>query len=95
MISLEPQAPVLPDGDYPFIDRLYPLAEMQMTEAPPDLEALFLSQSERSGTPILRDACVELICQSEFADARFLIWWPNGSERIHMLVPKSHVTGRA
>lgn len=90
------RSPVLPDGDYPFIDRLYPLAEMQMTEAPLELEALFRSQSEFRGIPILRDACVELICKSEeFSDARFLIWWPTGSERIHMLVPKKHVTGRA
>lgn len=95
MTSREPSSPVLPDGDYPFVDRLYPLAELQMTEAPPELEALFRTQSEISGTPILRDVCVELTCTSqEFPDARFLIWWPTGSERIHMLVPVKHVVGR-
>lgn len=96
MGSREPQSPTLPDGYYPFIDRLYPLAEMQMAEAVPELEALFRSQSESNSTPLLRDTCVELICKSEeFSDARFLIWWPTGSERIHMLVPKMYLTGRA
>ena len=69
---------------------------MQMTEAPPELEALFRSQSQLNRTPLLRDACVELICKSEeFSDARFLIWWPTGSERIYLLVPTTYVTGRA
>lgn len=96
MTSHEPRPPALPDGYYPFIDQIYPLTEMQMTEAPPELEALFRAQSERNGVQLLRDVCVELVCTSkEFGETRFMIWWPISSERIHLLVPKMHVTGRA
>ena len=80
---------MLPDGDYPFIDQRLPLSELAMVEAPAELEALFKKQAARNGIDILRDQPVELRCQSEeFADATFLIWWPTGSNRIHMLVPK-------
>jgi len=80
---------MLPDGDYPFIDQRLPLLELAMVEAPAELEALFKKQAARNGIDILRDQPVELRCQSEeFADATFLIWWPTGSNRIHMLVPK-------
>ena len=80
---------MLPDGDYPFIDQRLPLSELAMVEAPAELEALFKKQAARNGIDILRDQPVELRCQSEeFADATFLIWWPTGSNSIHMLVPK-------
>jgi hypothetical protein len=73
-----------------------PLAELTMVEAPPDLEALFKSQAAANGTEIIRDEPVELRCQSEkFPDARFLIYWPLGQDRIHMLVPKRFARGRA
>ena len=78
----------LPDGQYPFIDERLPLAEMAMVEAPVDLEALFKREAARNGIEILRDQPVELRCRSDrFPDALFLIWWPTGSDRIHMLVP--------
>jgi hypothetical protein len=85
----------LPDGDYPFIDQRLPLAEMAMVEAPPDLEALFKDQAARNRVALLRDQPVELRCRSnEYPDATFLIWWPTGSDRIHMLVPKKLASGR-
>ncbi|HEY4808716.1 MAG TPA: hypothetical protein VIH81_13385 [Roseiarcus sp.] len=86
----------LPDGFYPFIDERLPLAELTMVESPPDLEALFKSQAAANGTEIIRDEPVELRCHSEqFPDATFLIYWPLGQDRIHMLVPKRFAQGRA
>ena len=85
----------LPDGFYPFIDRRLPLSELTMVEAPPDLEALFKSQAAE-GIEIIRDEPVELHCQSEqYPDATFLVYWPGGHERIHMLVPTKFAKGRA
>jgi hypothetical protein len=86
----------LPDGQYPFIDERLPLSQMAMVEAPARLEALFKEQAVRNGIEIGRDQPLELICRSEeFPDATFLIWWPTGSDRIHMLVPKKFSVGRA
>ncbi len=86
----------LPDGFYPFIDRRLPLSDLTMVEAPPDLEALFKSQAAENGIEIIRDEPVELHCQSEqYPDATFLVYWPRGHERIHMLVPTKFAKGRA
>jgi hypothetical protein len=86
----------LPDGLYPFIDQRLPLADMCMVEAPPDLEALFKSQAAASGFELIRDEPVELRCQSEdYPDATFLVYWPLGYDRIHMLVPRRFAIGRA
>jgi hypothetical protein len=69
---------------------------MAMIEAPPQLEALFRTQAAKNGIEIIRDAPVELRCQSEeYPDAVFLIYWPSGQDRIHMLVPKEFRTGQA
>jgi hypothetical protein len=88
--------PELPDGLYPFIDERLPLTELVMVEAPDDLEALFKSQAVANGIEIIRDAPIELRCSSaEYPDATFLIFWPHGTDRIHMLVPKKFVQGRA
>jgi hypothetical protein len=90
-----PQMIAPPDDHYPFIDERFPLSEMTMVEAPPQLEALFKSQATKNGIAIVRDAPVELRCQSaEYSDATFLIYWPTGSERIHMLVPTKFAVGR-
>jgi len=60
------------------------------------LEALFKSQAAKNGVEIIRDEPVELRCQSEdHPDATFLIYWPTGTERIHMLVPTKFAIGRA
>jgi len=84
------------DGEYLFIDERLPLSEMAMVEAPADLEALIKDQAARNGISLLRDQPVELRCRSEhFPDATFLIWWPTGSDRIHMLMPKRFAVGRA
>ena len=86
----------LADGQYPFIDERLPLSQMAMVEAPARLEVLFKEQAARNGIQIVRDQPVELICRTEeFPDATFLIWWPMGSDRIHMLVPKKFAVGRA
>lgn len=88
--------PQLPDGLYPFIDQRLPLSGLAMIEAPPWLEALFKAQAAANGIEIIRDAPVELRCQSEeYPDATFLIYWPRGQDRIHMLAPKQFSTGRA
>jgi hypothetical protein len=87
--------PDLPDGDYPFIDRMFPLSELSMIEVPPDLERLLKEQAERGGSPILRNEPVQLNCLTEqFGDATFLIWWPDG-ERMHMLAPRQFAKGLA
>ena len=86
----------LADGFYPFIDRRFPLSEMTMVEAPPPLEALFKSQAAANGIEIVRDHSVELRCRSEeYPGATFLVYWPRGHERIHMLVPTKFAKGRA
>ena len=86
----------LPDGLYPFIDQRLPLNELTMVEAPPDLEALFKSQAAANGVEIIRGEPIELRCRSkEYPDATFLIYWPVGQDRIHMLVPKRFAKGRA
>lgn len=86
----------LPDGMYPFIDQRLPLSEMTMVEAPSQLEALFKSQAAKNGVDIIRDEPIEICCQSEeYPDATFLIYWPAGTERIHMLVPAKFAVGLA
>lgn len=86
----------LPDGLYPFIDERLPLVDLVMIEAPTELEALFKSQAAANGTEIVRDEPIELRCESEeYPDATFLIYWPFGQDRIHMLVPKRFTMGRA
>ena len=88
--------PRLLDGLYPFIDERLPLSELVMVEAPSDLEALFKSQAVANGVEIIRDEPVELRCSSaEHPDATFLVYWPLGQDRIHMLVPKRFVIGQA
>ena len=86
----------LPDGFYHFIDQRLPLSDLTMVEAPLQLETLFKSQAAANGIEILRDLPLELRCQSaEYPDATFLIYWPLGHDRIHMLVPGRFATGRA
>jgi hypothetical protein len=86
----------LTEGLYPFIDQRLPLAELMMVEAPPELEALFKSQAAANGVAIIRGEPIELRCQSkEYPDATFLIYWPLGQDRIHMLVPKRFAKRRA
>jgi len=93
---MHPAPDRLPDGNYPFIDREYSLADMIMAEAPPELEQLIRQQAEATGLEIIRDVPVELSCVTG-ADviARFLVWWPQGSERLHILTPARLVRGRA
>jgi hypothetical protein len=87
--------PELPDGLYPFIDERLPLSDLVMVEAPSDLEALFKSQAVANDVAIVRDEPVELRCSSaQYPDATFLIFWPHGTDRIHMLVPKRFAQGR-
>lgn len=87
--------PHLPDGDYPFIDRRYPLGQLAMIEVPTGLQRILVEQAEKSGEGIVRDVAVEVRCISdEFGDAVFLIYWPHGYA-MHMLAPRELQTGRA
>jgi hypothetical protein len=95
MLSDKISNPDLPEGDYPFIDRHYPLAELAMIEVPVVLKTLLIEQAARNGTSIARDAPTELRCVSEqFGDATFLIYWPHGHD-MHMLAPAQFRKGNA
>jgi hypothetical protein len=86
----------LPEGSYPFVTERHDLANMAMVEAAPALEAFFRQQAAANGVELIRDKPFELKCGLEDETiATFLIWYPTGQDRIHMLVPKEHVTGRA
>jgi len=86
----------LPDGLYPFANTAMPLSEMAMMEAPAELEALLRAAADRAGVAIIRDRPVELHFSSEdFPDATFMVFWPSGEERLHILAPKGSVVGRA
>ena len=80
---------------YLFIDQRLPLSELSMLEARRELEELLMSQAAANGIEIIRDQPMELRCKSEeYPDATFLVYWPSGSERMHMLAPKQSVRGR-
>ena len=67
-----------------------------MIEAPPELEALIKGEADRTGLELLRDVPVELKCQTpDGRDPTFLIYWPLGQDRIHILVPRTHARGLA
>lgn len=93
---MHPSPDRLPDGIYPFIDSEYSLADMIMAEAPPEVEQLIRQHAEATGLEIIRDIPVELSCVTGTdMIARFLVWWPQGSERLHILTPARLVHGRA
>lgn len=86
----------LPDGLYPFADTQLPLSEMEMMEAPFQLEELLRKAALSDGVEIIRDRPVELRCTSdEFPEATFLVFWPSGRERLNILAPKAAGRGRA
>ncbi len=86
----------LQDGQYPFREEYYPLADMVMTEAPAELEAFLATQAKASGIEIVRDEPVELVCAApDMETNRFLVFWPSGSERMHLLVPRLLAKGLA
>ena len=86
----------LPDGLYPFADRMLPLSRLAMSEAPPALETLLRKAAAEYGVEIYRDRLIELTCTSEeFPDARFMVFWPSGNERLHILAPIENIRGRA
>lgn len=87
--------PTLPDRDYPFREDVYPLAELAMSEAPPELAAFLISKAEANGIELIRDEVVELVCRGEgIPEQRFTIYWPSAAG-MHVLVPRRHVVGRA
>lgn len=88
-------APTLPNGDYPFRDEVYPLAELAMSEAPIELAEFLIEQAKANGIELIRDAVVEVVCRGEGIPVqRFVVYWPSSSG-IHVLVPKSFVVGKA
>lgn len=89
------EIPKLPPGDYPFIDERYPLDQLAMIEAPPDLAGLIVNYAGTTGVEIVRGEPVEIKCRTEeFGDATFLVWWPRG-EPMHLLVPRHMRKGLA
>ncbi len=87
---------ILPDRDYPFIDKRYQLSELAMIEAPAELQKLLRPQAAANGIEIFRGTTVELRCQSEdYPDATFLVYWPEDDERLHILAPREFAKGRA
>lgn len=86
----------LPDGLYPFGDEMLPLSELAMVEAPAGIERLLKEQAVANGVAIIRDQPVHLTLKSEdFPETTFLVWYPTGQDRVHLLVPKRFATGRA
>jgi hypothetical protein len=86
----------LPDGLYPFIDKRFPLDQLAMIEAPPELETLLRSQAELNGVKLHPGQPIELRCRSaEYPDATFLVYVPTEQDRLHLLVPKDFARGRA
>jgi hypothetical protein len=86
----------LPPGSYPFADGEHPLAEMAFAEAPAELEAFLKQAAEAADIAIIRDRPVELVCHSpDLPDQKFMVWWPSGHERLHVLTPTSLMRGRA
>ncbi|UZF93722.1 hypothetical protein [Bosea sp. NBC_00550] len=87
--------PTLPAGSYPFREEVYPLAELAMSEAPPELAAFLMDQAKANGIKLTRDKVVELVCRGDgIPDQRFTVYWPS-SAGMHVLAPKKHVVGRA
>lgn len=87
--------PTLPDGDYPFREDVYPLADLAMAEAPADLARFLMAQAKANGIDLIRDEVVELVCRGdEMPEQRFTVYWPT-TGGLHVLVPKSFVIGRA
>ncbi len=48
--------PVPPEGNYPFIDQLYPLAELEVIEVPLALRKQLVIKQEKNSTSFIRDA---------------------------------------
>lgn len=87
--------PTLLDGEYPFRNEVYPLAELAMSEAPTELAQFLVEQAKANGIELIRDAVVELVCRGEGIPVqRFVVYWPSSSG-IHVLVPKRFVVGTA
>ena len=81
---------------YPFQDEVFPASEMAMTESPAELEALLREQARANGIDIIRDELVELVCKlPDTGEMRFMVFWPSGTERMNMLVPKRLAKGQA
>lgn len=86
----------LPEGQYPFRGDMFSLSDMVMTEAPPELEAFLAAQAQAAGIAIVRDEPVELVCKGDGIETnRFLVFWPSGLERMHLLVPRHLAKGLA
>lgn len=87
--------PTLLDGNYPFRENVYPLAEMAMSEAPSELANFVFAQAEANSIKLVRDEVSELVCRGDgIPELRFTIYWPSGGG-LHVLVPKRYIVGRA
>ncbi len=87
---------VLPDGVYPFMDQRLPLAQLTMVEVSPDLESIFRSQAASRNVELVRDKPIELHCVLDnLPDPVYLLYWPTGFEKIHILMPKNLVSAKS
>jgi hypothetical protein len=87
---------LLPDGSYRFADGEHPLEAMAFAEVPAELEAFLKQAAGVAGVVIIRDQPVELVCRSpDLADQKFMVSWPSGHERLHVLTTKTLIRGRA
>lgn len=88
--------PLLEDGKYPFITEWLPLSDLAWIEVPPSLEDLLRDQARANGIQLIKGRPIELRCVTpQYGDAVFMIFWPHGEDRLHMLAPKEFQKGRA
>lgn len=65
-----------------------------MHEPPAEIGALLAAQASADGTPLVRDRVVELACRGGEDGHGYVVWSPSDGP-LHLLVPKSAITGRA
>lgn len=88
--------PQLRDGEYPFIKDWLPLSDLAWIEVPQGLEGLLRNQAEANGIQLVRGRAFELRCVTpQYGEAVFMVFWPDGDDRLHMLAPKAFQKGKA
>lgn len=88
--------PGLREGKYPFHSERLPLSDLAWIEVPASLESLLRDQARHNGVELVRGQPVEIRCVTpQYGDAVFMIFWPNGDDRLHMLAPKAFQKGKA
>jgi hypothetical protein len=84
----------LPDGLYPFLDELLPLSELMIVEASPKVDAILKAQAAAAGIGVPRGCPLEVrFSFAAYPEAAFLVYWPEGDFRAHVLVSRDLVPG--